>query len=42
MYEGIIVPTVCCGAEMWCMRQDERRRVNVLDLKCLSSMNGVR
>ena len=29
------------GAEAWCMRSAERRKVNVLEMKCLRSLGGV-
>ena len=35
--EGVIVPTVLYGAEAWGMRSAERRKVNVLEKKCLRS-----
>ena len=34
LYEGVIVPTLY-GAEAWGMRSAERRKVNVLEMKCL-------
>ena len=46
--EGVIVPTALFGAEAWGMRGAERRKVNVLEMKCsrslvgVSRMNGVR
>ena len=42
LYEGviiIIVPTALYGA--WGMRSAERRKVNVLEMKCLRSLVGV-
>ena len=33
LYEGVIVPPALCGAETWGMRSDERRKVNVLEMK---------
>ena len=36
-YEGVIVPTALYGAEAWRTRSDERRKVNVLEIKCLRS-----
>ena len=39
--EGVIVPTALYGAEAWGMRSAERRRVNVLEIKCLRSLVGV-
>jgi Reverse transcriptase (RNA-dependent DNA polymerase). len=41
LYEGIVVPTVLYGAETWGLREDERRRLDVLEMKCLRSMCGV-
>ena len=41
LYEGVIVPTALYGAEAWGMRSAERRRVNVLEVKCLRSLVGV-
>ena len=39
-YEGV-VPTALYGAEAWGMRSAERRKVNVLEMKCLRSLVGV-
>ena len=41
LYEGVIVPTVLYGAEAWGMRSAERRKMNVLEMKCLRSLFGV-
>ena len=41
LYEGVIVPTVLYGAEVWGMRSAERRKANVLEIKCLRSLVGV-
>ena len=41
LYEGVIVPMVLYGAEVWGMRIAERRKVNVLEMKCLRSLVGV-
>ena len=41
LYEGIIVPTALYGVEAWGMRRAERRKVNVLEMKCLRSLVGV-
>ena len=38
LYEGVIVPTALYGAEAWCMRSAERRKVNALEMKCLRSL----
>ena len=41
LYEGVIVPTALNGEEAWGMRSAERRKVNVLEMKCLRSLVGV-
>ena len=41
LYEGVIVQTTLYGAEAWGMRSAERRKVNVLEMKCLRSLVGV-
>ena len=41
LYKGVIVPTALYGAEAWGMRSTERRKVNVLEMKCLRSLVGV-
>ena len=41
LYEGVIVPTALYGAETWGMRTAERRKVDVLEMKCLRSLVGV-
>ena len=41
LYEGVIVPMASYGAEAWGMRSAERRKVNVLEMKCLRSLVGV-
>ena len=41
LHKGVIVPTVFYGAEAWGMRSAERRKVNVLEMKCLGSLVGV-
>ena len=35
LYEGVIVPTAMYGAEALGVRSAERRKVNVLEMKCL-------
>ena len=35
------VPTALYGEEAWAMRSAERRKVNVLEMKCLRSVVGV-
>ena len=41
LYEEVIVPTALYGAEACGMRSAERRKVNVLEMKCLRSLVGV-
>ena len=41
LYEGVIVPTALYEAEAWGMRNAERRKQNVLEMKCLRSLVGV-
>ena len=39
--DGVIVPTQLYGADAWGMRSAERRKVNVLEMKCFRSLVGV-
>ena len=39
--EGVIVPAALYAAEAWGMRSAKRRKVNVLEMKCLRSLVGV-
>ena len=41
LYEGVIVPTALYGAEACGMRNAKRRKVYVLEMKCLRSLVGV-
>ena len=41
LYEVVIVATALHRAEAWGMRSGERRKVNVLEMKCLRSLVGV-
>ena len=41
LYKGVIVPTALYLTEAWGMRSDERRKVDVLEMKCLRSLVGV-
>ena len=41
LYEGIIAPTALYGTEAWGMRRADRRKVNVLEMKCLRSLVGM-
>ena len=38
LYEGVIEPTALYGAEAWGMSSSERRKVNVLEIKCLRNL----
>ena len=41
LYDGVIVPMALYGAAAWGIRSAERRKVNVLGMKCLKSLVGV-
>ena len=41
LYEGVIVPRALYEAEAFGMRSADRRKVNVLEMKCLSCLVGV-
>ena len=41
LYEGVIVPTALYGADARGKRSAERRKVNVLEMKCLRILVGV-
>ena len=41
LFKGVIVRTALYGAEAWGMRSAERRKVKVLEMKCLISLVGV-
>ena len=41
LYKGVTVPTSLYGSGAWGMRSAERRKVNVLEMKCLRSLVGV-
>ena len=38
LFERVILPTALCGSEAWVMGSAERRKVNVLEMKCLRSL----
>ena len=40
-FDVVIVPTSLYGGEAWGMRSSERRKVNVLEMKCLRILVGV-
>ena len=41
LYEGVIVPTALYGAETWNVKEEDRYRLNVMEMRCLRSMVGV-
>ena len=41
LHQQVIVPIVTFGAETWGLRETERRRLNVFEMKCLIPMVGV-
>ena len=41
LYEGVIVPTALYGAQTWAMKSAKRRKVYLLEMKCLRSLVGV-
>ncbi len=41
LYAGVVVPTVLYVAETWNVGTAERRRLNVMEMRCLRSMHGV-
>ena len=41
LYEKVIVPTVMYGSELWGMKESERQKLNVFEMRCLRSMCGV-
>ena len=40
-YEGIAVLTTLYGAEIWSMAVAEKKKLNVMEMRCLKSMCGV-
>jgi hypothetical protein len=42
MYEGIVPPTFLYGSEVWAIGAQERRRMEVMEMKCMGAMCGVR
>jgi hypothetical protein len=40
MYEGIVVPTLY-GSEVWAASAENRRRMGVIEMKCMRDMCGV-
>ncbi len=42
LYEGVVAPIVLYGAETWNTGAAKRRRFNVMDMRWLKSMSGVK
>lgn len=38
LYEGEVRPTVLCGAKTWKMREANRRKVGVFEMRCQQGM----
>ena len=41
LYEGVTVPTALYRAETWNMGVAEKKKLNVMEMRCLKSMCGV-
>ena len=41
VYERVIVPIVLYGTETWGLRESERKKFNVFEMRCMRSMIGV-
>ena len=41
VYERIGVPSVLYGVETWSLKESERKRLNVMEIKCLNCMFAV-
>jgi len=41
LYEGVVVSTALYGAETWSLKQEDRRRLDVMEMRCLRSIVGV-
>ena len=41
LYEEVDVPTPLYGAEAWSMAAAEKKRLNIMEIRCLRSMCGV-
>src|SRR5256885_8705101 len=42
LYESIVVPTVVYGCEGWYLKENEKRMIEVFEMKCLRAICGVR
>ncbi len=41
LYQGVVVPTALYGTETWNVREAERNRLDVFEMRCLRCMAGV-
>ena len=41
LYEGVVVPSTLYEAEMWGLREAERRKLDDFEVGCLRSMCGL-
>ncbi len=41
LYEGVVVPTALYGAQTWNVRESERNRLDVFEMRCLRSKVGI-
>ena len=41
LYESVVVPTVLYAAETWGMKAEDKRRLDVMEMRCLRNMCGV-
>jgi hypothetical protein len=42
IYKGIVVPTLLYGSEVWATSAEDRRRMGVMEIKCMRAMHGVK
>ena len=41
-YERVMIPTVVYGSETWSLRAQERRKIKVFEMMCLSNICGIK
>ncbi len=41
LYKGVVVLTALYGAETWNMGAAERKKLNVMEMRCLRNMCGI-
>ena len=41
LYESIIVPTALYGAETWGLKADDKKPLDIMEMKCLRTMCGL-